>query len=240
MTPGAENRKPSLIQQLLGVDFAPRDRWMVKQVVVFYLVGVVGFVIPFTHTLFIRLTPLILLMSLGVLLYYHRPKLDLKTGGYMLFVWLAGFFVEMWGVNSGLLFGSYLYGEGLGVKLVGTPLLIGVNWVLMVYLSSALFSRLPRTVMSGVVYPSLVMVGYDGVMELVAPMMDMWSFADGMVPMQNYVMWLVLSLLFHSIRFVFRIEWQNKMALPLFVVQTIFFLLILTIECLISYGKNFF
>ena len=38
---------------------------------------------------------------------------------------------EIIGVNSGLLFGSYYYGENLGISVFGVPLVIGLNWVVL-------------------------------------------------------------------------------------------------------------
>ena len=206
---------------------------MIKRIAVIYSVGVVGFSIPFTHGIFIRLTPLMLLLSFAILVYYSS---DIRSGRqhkrvfYYLFVFVAGFLVEMWGVNTGVLFGDYLYGSGLGPKVVGTPPIIGLNWVLMIYLTSAIFSPLKRNLLNWIIWPSLLMVGYDVIMELVAPIMDMWSWKNGIIPLQNYLMWGFLALFFHSVRYALNLRDRNKMALPLFVVQTLFFLLILLIN----------
>ncbi len=100
--------------------------------------------------------------------------------------------VEMWGgVNTGALFGSYLYGSGLGPRIAGTPPFIGLSWVLMIYLTSAIFTPpMQCNLLDGIVWPSLMMVGYDLVMEHVAPKMDMWSWQEDVIPpIQNYLMW---------------------------------------------------
>lgn len=206
---------------------------MIKHIAVIYAVGVVGFSIPFTHGIFIRLTPLMLLLSFAILVYYSsdlRSEKQHKIVFYYSFVFFAGFLVEMWGVNTGVLFGDYLYGSGLGPKIVGTPPIIGLNWVLMIYLTSAIFSKLKQNLLNGIVWPSLLMVGYDIIMEQVAPTMDMWSWKNDLIPLQNYRMWGILALFFHSLRYALNLRDRNQMALPLFVVQTLFFLLILLIN----------
>lgn len=206
---------------------------MIKRIAVIYSVGVVGFSIPFTHGIFIRLTPLMLLLSFAILVYYSsdlRSEKQLKRVFYYSFVFVAGFLVEMWGVNTGVLFGDYLYGSGLGPKVVGTPPIIGLNWVLMIYMTSAIFSPLKRNLLNGIVWPSLLMVGYDVIMEQVAPIMNMWSWENDIIPLQNYLMWGILALFFHSVRYALKLSDRNQMALPLFVVQTLFFLLILLIN----------
>ncbi len=203
---------------------------MIRRIAVIYAVGVAGFIIPFTHRYFMLLTPLVLLLSLALLIWYDR---DRRKGGqlnrilFYLFVLTAGFLVEMWGVNTGVLFGSYLYGSGLGPKILGTPPLIGLNWVLMIYLTSAIFTTRRRNLLNGIVWPSLLMVGYDLIMEQVAPKMDMWSWQNEIVPLQNYLMWGALAVTFHTVRHLMKVCDRNPMALPLFVVQTLFFMLIL-------------
>ncbi|HAK11549.1 MAG TPA: hypothetical protein DCO78_05820, partial [Chitinophagaceae bacterium] len=59
-----------------------------------------------------------------------------KNWRFWLFAVLAfatGMITEMIGVNTGLLFGNYAYGEVMGAKLNGVPLLIGVNWFVVVF-----------------------------------------------------------------------------------------------------------
>ena len=210
--------------------YTVKEREMIRRIAVIYAVGVAGFIIPFTHRYFMLLTPLVLLLSLALLIWYDR---DRRKGGqlnrivFYLFVFTAGFLVEMWGVNTGALFGSYLYGSSLGPKIYGTPPLIGLNWVLMIYLTSAIFTTQRRNMLNGIVWPSLLMVGYDLIMEQVAPKMDMWSWQNEIVPLQNYLMWGVLAVTFHTVRHAMRVRDRNTMALPLFVVQTLFFLLIM-------------
>ena len=209
--------------------YKARDREMIRRIVIIYAVGVIGFTIPFTHGLFMMLTPLVLLLSLALLYWYDHDRRKGRQGKRILFyafVFVASFLVEMWGVNSGVVFGSYLYGSGLGVKIAGTPLMIGLNWVLMIYLTSAIFTSLHRNVLNGILFPSLLMVGYDLILEQVAPKMDMWSWANDRIPLQNYLMWGVLSLLFHTVRYLLIIGDRNRMALPVYLVQLLFFLLI--------------
>jgi putative membrane protein len=44
-----------------------------------------------------------------------------------LIIAVAGFFIEAIGVNTGLIFGNYVYKTTLGWKFLETPLIIGVN-----------------------------------------------------------------------------------------------------------------
>ncbi|MDD4632333.1 MAG: carotenoid biosynthesis protein [Proteiniphilum sp.] len=210
-----------------------KEKNMVRRIVVIYGVGVVGFSIPLTHGAFMLLTPLVLLLSFLLLIWYDSGRQSggqLKRIVFYTFVFTAGFMVEMWGVNTGALFGSYLYGSGLGPRIAGTPPFIGLSWVLMIYLTSAIFTPMQCNLLDGIVWPSLMMVGYDLVMEHVAPKMDMWSWQEDVIPIQNYLMWGLLAVIFHTIRYMMKVSDRNPMALPLFIVQTLFFLFILLIN----------
>src|SRR5690554_1303231 len=100
---------------------------MIRSIAVIYAVGVVGFVLPLTHGIFIRLTPLMIIFSLAILYFYNRDRSSKKQNNrlfFYLFVFIAGFLVELWGVNTGIVFGDYTYGVGLGPKIAGTPPII--------------------------------------------------------------------------------------------------------------------
>ena len=201
--------------------------WVVTGLlVIFYTVGFIGFEMPRTHSLFVKLTPLALLLSIVVLIRYHEGKACRKTWLFLAFVFAGGFLIEVAGVNTGLIFGHYNYGEGLSIKLFDTPLMIGVNWALMVYLSAAVVASLRQNYAVQVLLPSAIMVAYDVIMEQVAPKMDMWSWKGETIPLQNYLLWATIAVVFHAVRYFIRLEVKNRMALPILIIQSIFFLLI--------------
>ena len=195
--------------------------------VLFYIVGAFILSQPEKRALYAGMTPLVLLSSMLFLTVYDRsadrPKLLLFT----LIVALTSFGVEVWGVATGYVFGSYAYGNELGMKVANTPLLIGLNWILLVYMSGAIVNDLPRNQIYGIILPSALMIGYDIVMEQVASSMDMWSWEGDIIPLQNYLVWGIIALLFHTLRYVMKITIRNRMAGLLFVVQVVFFAIIL-------------
>jgi len=163
----------------------------------FYAIGLAGMVLPFSFPLFLELIPLALLLSFFAIFLFHEQKIDLKTTLVFAIIFLAGFFVEVAGVNTGVIFGEYSYGEGLGYKLFNTPLMMGVNWVLMIYLSSSLVARLNAKPILSVFLASASMIIYDLVIEQVAPVFDMWSWISNSVPIQNYFAWFLIAIVFH-------------------------------------------
>lgn len=204
--------------------------FFIRNIIIFYVVGVIGFSIKYTYGLFIYLTPIVLLMSLGLLFYYDRNNITKKKILFYIFIYISSLLVEMFGVNTGILFGEYKYGIGLGIKVVDTPILIGINWVLMIYITSSIFTKLRPNFLSQVIIPSGLMISYDIIMERAAPKMDMWSWANDIIPLQNFLMWGGLAILFHSIRYILKIEIKNKMATPIFIAQVLLFIFIILLK----------
>lgn len=197
-----------------------------KFIVIFYTVGILGFIIPWTHNFFIILTTYALLLSTYLLLLYHEnySKKDILVFSAIA---VLGFFVEVLGVNTGLIFGSYKYGEGLGIKLFQTPLLIGVNWLFLTYTALSISDKITKNTYLQLIIAPTLMIVYDMVMEQLAPIMNMWSWAGSSIPMKNYIAWWLLGFLFTGILKRFKINTNNPLALLLFICQFIFFVVLL-------------
>ena len=158
------------------------DWVVVVLVMVFYTYGAFGLAREETRELYTSLTPLVLLSSLFILCIYDRSPKHIKALIYILSVVIVSFCVELLGVATGVIFGEYGYGTSLGPKIAGTPLLIGINWIFLVYATAAIQAPLGRGVITTIVIPTLLMLGYDVIMEQVAPMMQMWSWEGGVFP----------------------------------------------------------
>ncbi len=191
-------------------------------IVVWYLVGVAGFLIQPLRPLFQILTPYGMVMAAVLLLYFHEPK-NLKGWIVFLGIALVGFFAELIGVNTQLLFGQYEYGNALGFKLWNTPLTIGINWLVLVYCISAL----ARNIRDNWYFPlvgAAAMVAFDWLMEPVAVATGMWNWGGQPIPMKNYTDWFLISgFLFLLIR-ILKVEINNRIAGLLFAMQVVFFL----------------
>ena len=163
-----------------------RFKWIdwvvVVLVMVFYTYGAFGLAREETRELYTSLTPLVLLSSLFILCIYDRSPKHIKALIYILSVVIVSFCVELLGVATGVIFGEYGYGTSLGPKIAGTPLLIGINWIFLVYATAAIQAPLGRGVITTIVIPTLLMLGYDVIMEQVAPMMQMWSWEGEVFP----------------------------------------------------------
>lgn len=204
-------------------NYRPKETTIGLLFIIYYLVGIAGLALPLSRELFITLMPLSLLMSFGILLFYHRVWKPAHVVVIVLIA-LAGYLVEVVGVLTGDVFGEYSYGRALGFMLFDTPLMIGINWIMLVYCFHTLLEAYrwgwPVKVLAG----ASLMVVYDVIMEPVAISLDMWSWGGGDIPLQNYVAWFIISLVFLTVMQLAGVKTGNRVAPWLIAVQTGFFL----------------
>jgi bisanhydrobacterioruberin hydratase len=195
--------------------------------VVIYTVGMIGMLVPEVNRLFIFLVPVNILLALGVVFLYHSNP-SWKFAFTCLIVCLGGFWVEWLGVHTGVIFGAYEYGDGLGVKLLEVPVVMGFNWLLLVYGSTMIVQKYVKNhwVIAG--FGATLMVIYDLILEASAIKYGFWKWQNAYIPLQNYAAWFLCSFLF--IYFFSRsigIKEQNRVGIAVFWLQLIFFACIL-------------
>lgn len=211
-------------------------QWMQKQenlltliLVIFYLVGLVG--ISLNPIDFARLTPFNILLTTFLLFKMHPGK-DLLFYLNLFFVFCGAYFLEMIGVQTGSIFGSYKYGEALSWKLNETPVIIGFNWVIVAYSSIqtvhllALRFKLKLKELSGALFAALLMVILDVLIEPVAPKLDFWSWQNNLIPLQNYTAWFFFGFAFCYWLLKAGMLRSNPMAWRIYLVQLVFFALL--------------
>jgi bisanhydrobacterioruberin hydratase len=199
-----------------------KNRVLITVIVVWYIGGIIGFLIPFLKPLFQQLTPFGMIMTAILLMYFHEPK-NLKNWLFFLIVIMVSFVAEMIGVNTQFLFGHYEYGIALGFKLWNTPLVIGLNWFVLIYCISAL-TKVIRDRWYFPLVGASAMVVFDWIMEPGAIATGMWSWIDGNIPLKNYMDWFLISgFLFLMVR-ILKLEFNNRIAGLLFAMQVVFFI----------------
>jgi len=195
---------------------------------VFYSVGFAGFLIPLSHPYFEKLIPLALILSFILLVVYHPRQASDRTSVLVFAgIFLSGLIVEMVGVNTGIIFGEYSYGPNLGIKVLNTPVIIGLNWLILVYTTSSLFEKLTIPSIYKILLASACMLAYDVVLEQIAPLTGMWSWHDTTVPVRNYLAWFIIAVVFQSVIKLVGIKTENAVSKDLFYSQFIFFLILL-------------
>jgi bisanhydrobacterioruberin hydratase len=147
---------------------------------------------------FLPLTPLNLLLCFGLLLW-NIPNLNKQDMFLLLVPFSFGMLAEWLGVNFGLIFGEYAYGNNLGPKIWGVPWMIGINWAILVFLTTSIAQKISKNLFVSSIIGAVIMVLLDLIIEQVAPQFDFWEFNNNIVPLQNYVGWFVVAFLAHLI-----------------------------------------
>lgn len=190
--------------------------------VAFYVSGIIGIVSKNQTIDFLSLTPLNLLVNATLLFINHRNA-TYKHAFVFLIVAVVGYFIEVLGVTTGLIFGHYVYNTTLGFKFFETPLIIGVNWMLLT--CSVVFSigsKIKSAV--GVAFASAcILVALDFLIEPVAIKYDFWTWKHTVVPVKNYIAWFIISFILCFTVAHFKGNSKNDLAPYLLILQFIFF-----------------
>ncbi len=194
-----------------------------KFIMIFYFVGICGMLIPFTSGFFRIITPFALILNFVILTAYHQNKLNFKTVFVFSLIYLFGYLVEVAGVNTSLIFGEYFYGKSLGPKVFETPLIIGLNWLFLCYVSNSMLENVKINNVFKIIFASTLMLIYDIVLEQVAPILDFWYWKNNIVPLQNYIAWFVIALIFNSLIKLLKINTSNPISKIIFISQFLFF-----------------
>lgn len=192
--------------------------------IILYAVGIFGIGRPELRSQILMLTPVQLTLSFAIALWFD-PKPNKRLIIALLIAFGVGFGIEILGVATGVIFGEYQYGAPLGPQLWDTPIMIGVNWAMLVYLAfstiNLFFSR--WKVLFKTIYASLTLVFFDYVMEPVAMELNFWNWSNDIIPFQNYIAWAVISFVLLYFFFSFLKSRTNKIAYALLIIQFIFF-----------------
>lgn len=194
------------------------------------MVGAVGVSLPQTRETFLLLCPIQLVVTaIGLILLHPGEK-----GKFWLFLIpaaLIGWSVEALGVATGLIFGQYAYGAPLGPPVLGVPLVIGLNWVILSYCVSNLVSPLPYSIWGRSLMAGLLLTGFDALMEPGAIKLGLWTWSSGQIDKLNYPAWFVTGSMLAA--WYFRIVEKNSprhtnpAAGAVLIIQILFFWLVL-------------
>lgn len=210
--------------------------------ILFHTIGLVGILI-FKSDFIIRATPVNLLLMFALLIWTQAQK-NIAFWLFIASIVLLGILVEMIGVNTQLLFGSYSYSNVLGPQINNVPFIIGINWFVIIYccgiaihtiLMKAIYKVSKETAtppmilkaISVIIDGATVAVFFDWIMEPVAVQLKFWKW-DGDIPFYNYICWLLVSAAMLSLFHFFKFSKHNKFAIHLLLIQLMFFLLLRT------------
>jgi putative membrane protein len=192
-------------------------------IILFHFVGLIGLLIPHSRPLFLQLVPYHLLLMAIVVIFTHQP-LNKQFILFILLVFALGFMAEWIGIHKAWLFGNYVYGDTLGIKVSGVPLIIGVNWFLLTYSADVLMQRIRlKNIWLRIITGAIILVVLDMLIEPVAVRFNYWHWADNIIPVKNYICWFLLSGLLLFMFEEFGFKKQSMVGVVLLVAQFVFF-----------------
>jgi bisanhydrobacterioruberin hydratase len=211
--------------------------------ILFHTIGFVGMFV--SKDFFVTTTALNLLLMLGLLIYTQK-KINTAFIIFFILCFSTGIAVEIIGTSTGYLFGQYEYGTMLGPVIKNVPLVIGVNWFIIMYCCGVavhtviekLSNRLeivtgerPKAIklVSIISDGAMLAVIFDWIMEPASIKLGFWKWlGDGEIPAFNYLTWFGIST-FIMVAFAFlKFEKQNIFAVHLLMIMAMFFMLIRT------------
>ena len=190
----------------------------------FHISGILG-ILYGDSDWFISATPLNLTLNFVLLL------INCKGHKWFFHIVILGFFTgmitEILGVQFGWIFGDYQYGSQLGVKVLGVPFLIGVNWALLTVITGVIAKRFYTNFFMRVIVGLGLMLFLDLLMEPLAPVLDFWVFDGGEAPLQNYLGWGAVALFLQLVYHYLKISVKGWFPYHLYLLQIIFFSVLL-------------
>jgi putative membrane protein len=202
-------------------NIATENRW-IGLLVLFYFFGTVGICSEEYKYFFLPLTPLNLLLTLFVF-YKINNNFSKRFLILSLIIFFIGYSVEAIGVATGMLFGSYSYGNLFGFKIFETPVLIGVNWLFLSLSAHGVVQYFTKKALILIIIPAFLMTCLDFFIEPVAMVLGFWSWENNLIPFQNFIMWFATSTVIHTIIYYFRPKINPKISFVVFIAQFLFF-----------------
>ena len=160
-------------------------------VAVIHLAGIIG--IHLAPEIFLKTSFVSIIIPLTLYLYRIKP---IKVEWIIIFlVYLITFFSEWIGVNYGWLFGSYEYGDSLGFKIDGVPIIMGANWLLLGLVCRDVVKKIISNHWLIIILSALLMVLIDTLIEPLSNRLDFWTWKNNIIPFSNYKDWFLIALL---------------------------------------------
>jgi len=203
-----------------------KDKFLFVSILVLaiiHLAGIIGIHSSYRE-LFLAFSPVNLIISC-ILLFLNHKGFTKAFGIFCLIIFASGFIIEAIGVHTGIIFGNYKYGNTLGIQFLNVPVIIGLNWLMLIYSVGVICNRFYNSsALLKSLFGAIMLVFLDFFLEPVAIKYDFWSWNKIVIPFQNYIAWYIFSFLMLLLFYSFNFKKDNKLAAPLFIIQLVFFI----------------
>lgn len=170
------------------------------------------------------LAPFLYLLGTGFIFVSHERPLKniLLYFGSVIFL---GFIIELIAVQTQAVFGAFSFGDTLGLKILGTPLLIGFHWFLLSICSGYFIRWIFESSVMKVIGGALLMVIAFVITDPVAQSLDIWSWENYSFTFQNYSIHFLVSISMQVLFLIFLKKEKNQFAGYFLIITTLFFII---------------
>jgi putative membrane protein len=177
-------------------------------------------------------TPFLLTISTIILHnFINGQNQKRQTIFFLISVFIFTFIIEVVGVKTGLIFGDYNYGKTLWLKIGEVPVVIGINWVLLVFGSGTIsYNFCDRVGIKSTIVKNIVagifLVLIDYFIEPIAMKLDYWQWKSSFVPVRNYIAWFLVSQFVYYSHSYFNVNLKNRLLKNAYLVMLFYFILL--------------
>ncbi len=197
--------------------------WHVLLLAFFYAVGILGHSLQNFLPLMKDLTPYTLLVTSAFVVYMTKDDWNKKVIIWALATFIFTYSLEVAGVATGVIFGRYSYGDTLGLKLLDVPLIIGINWVIIIYAVVSILTKATDNLFAFIFLTGAAVVAFDFVMEPVAIHLNYWRWEGDKVPFQNYLAWFLVAVISATGYFFLKQRPEKELPIWYVLIQFLFF-----------------
>lgn len=158
-----------------------------------YGVALVGHLSDTLFPIALKLTSFIFLLAGLIILYFAFKEGDIKILIWFLISYITLFTAEIIGVQTGFIFGDYLYTDLLGPAYFGVPLLISFNWLFILLGTVYIASLAEEKIILNSLLAGTIAVVYDMMLQEAVKKLLYWEWYEGIVPIFNYYSWFFLG-----------------------------------------------
>lgn len=171
-------------------------------------------------------------VSILVVIDYLLINNNFKSLLFFVFVALSGWAVELLGVKTGAVFGSYQYGDTLQPQIFDVPIAIGFAWCLILLSAASILTNFIKvSFISDYLFAfmiALLMTVFDYFMESPAIKLGYWTWDASSPPAQNFFAWFAIgfSLAFIGLKTRILKQKPSSVAIHAFFAQILYFVAI--------------
>lgn len=201
-----------------------KEKSVIILLILIFAVGIIGHTFSYTREIMLFLTTFTLIITSFAVFFtfFHRVNKNFFYWFFLTFV--LTFLLEVVGVKTGLIFGSYTYGNVLGPHLLDVPVLIGINWALIIIGAILISAKLTKNKILMPLLAGLFAVTFDLVLEPVAIKLNYWNWEGGNIPVKNYFAWFVIGTISAVLFSLMRVNVNNEVPKYYFITQFLFFI----------------